>query len=150
MKLSLTRRFKGENYTIGSLHIDGVYFCDTLEDTDRGLKQSMPPDEIKRLKIAGKTAIPAGTYEITLNVVSPKYSTREQYRFCGGKVPRLIDVKGYEGVLIHIGNRPEDTEGCILVGENRVKGQVINSTETFKRLYEAMKKAEKITLEVGY
>jgi hypothetical protein len=57
-------------------------------------------------------------------------------------------VKGYEGVLIHIGNRPEDTEGCILVGENKVKGQVINSTETFKRLYELMKKAYSITIEI--
>ncbi|MDR1340140.1 MAG: DUF5675 family protein, partial [Prevotellaceae bacterium] len=84
-----------------------------------------------------------------LNAVSPKYSTREQYRFCGGKVPRLLDVKGYDGVLIHIGNRPEDTEGCILVGENKVKGQVINSTETFKRLYEVMKKADSVELTVS-
>jgi hypothetical protein len=148
MKLSLTRRFKGEGYTIGSLCIDSIYFCDTLEDRDRGLKQSMPLDEIKRLKIAGETAIPTGTYNITLNIVSPKYSTREQYKFCNGKVPRLLDVKGYEGVLIHIGNRPKDTEGCILVGENKIKGQVVNSTETFKRLYELMKKADDITIEI--
>jgi hypothetical protein len=101
MKLLLKRRFKGESYTIGSLYIDGAYFCDTLEDRDRGLDQSMSLDEIKRLKVAGETAIPTGTYEVTLNVVSPKYSTREAYRFCSGKVPRLLSVKGYEGILIH-------------------------------------------------
>jgi hypothetical protein len=142
MNLLLKRRFKGESYTIGSLYIDGAYFCDTLEDKDRGLKQSMTLDEIKRLKIAGETAVPTGTYELTLNVVSPKYSTRDAYRFCGGKVPRLLNVKGYEGILIHIGNYARDTEGCILVGENKVKGQVINSTETFKRLYERLKEAD--------
>jgi hypothetical protein len=57
-------------------------------------------------------------------------------------------VKGYDGILIHIGNRPEDTEGCILVGENKVKGQVINSTETFKRLYELLKEAGKIAITI--
>jgi hypothetical protein len=142
MKLLLKRRFKGESYTIGSLYIDGVYFCDTLEDTDRGLTQLMPLSEIRKLKIAGQTAIPTGTYKVVTNVVSPKYSTREAYRFCGGKVPRLLNVPGYEGVLIHIGNYATDTEGCILVGENKVKGQVINSTATFKRLYELMTDAQ--------
>jgi hypothetical protein len=146
MKLLLKRRFKGESYTIGSLYVDGVYFCDTLEDTDRGLTQSMPLSEIRKLKIAGQTAIPTGTYKVVTNVVSPKYSTREAYRFCGGKVPRLLDVPGYEGVLIHIGNYAKDTEGCILVGENKVKGQVVNSTATFKRLYELMTDAE---IEIG-
>jgi hypothetical protein len=149
MKLLLKRRFKGESYTIGSLYINGEYFCDTLEDADRGLKQDMPLDEIKRNKVAGQTAIPTGTYNVTTSVVSPKYSTREAYRFCNGKVPRLIDVPGYEGVLIHIGNTPADTEGCILVGENKVKGQVINSTATFKKLYALLKTVTGIiTIEI--
>jgi hypothetical protein len=108
----------------------------------------MPLDEIKKLKIAGETAIPVGTYNITLNIVSPKYATREQYKFCDGKVPRLLDVKAYEGILIHIGNFAKDTEGCILVGENKIKGQVINSTETFKRLYERLKTAGKISITI--
>jgi hypothetical protein len=152
MNLKLQRRFLGSGYTIGSLYIDGVYFCDTLEDTDRGLRQSMSIAEIRQKKIAGQTAIPTGTYSVTMDTVSPKYSAREAYRFCGGKLPRLIDVPGYEGILIHIGNFDSDTEGCILVGENKVKGQVINSTDTFRRLYEILKTAtDEIRLEItGY
>jgi hypothetical protein len=148
MNLKLQRRFLGSGYTIGSLYIDGEYFCDTLEDTDRGLRQSMSIAEIRQKKIAGQTAIPTGTYRVTMDTVSPKYSVRQAYRFCSGKLPRLIDVPGYEGILIHIGNFDSDTEGCILVGENKVKGQVINSTETFRRLYEILKTADSINIEI--
>jgi hypothetical protein len=56
-------------------------------------------------------------------------------------MPRLTNVPGYEGVLIHTGNTAADSEGCILVGQNKVKGKVINSTETFIRLYDILKKA---------
>jgi hypothetical protein len=140
LKLLLKRRYKGESYTIGSLYIGGVYFCDTLEDRDRGLSQDMPLEEILFRKLKGVTAIPTGTYDVVTDIVSPKYSTREAYRFCGGKVPRLLNVKGFEGILIHIGNTPQDTEGCILVGENKVKGQVVNSTLTFRRLYEVLER----------
>jgi hypothetical protein len=108
----------------------------------------MPLSEIRKLKIAGETAIPVGIYNVVTTIVSPKYSARESYRFCGGKVPRLLNVPGYEGILIHIGNRHSDTEGCILVGENKVKGQVINSTATFTQLYELLKNIEKITIEI--
>jgi hypothetical protein len=148
MKLLLQRRFRGENYTIGSLYIDNVYFCETLEDKDRGLTHDMPLADIIMQKVKAKTAIPAGTYKVVTDIVSPKYSTREAYKFCSGKVPRLLNVPGYEGILIHIGNTADDTEGCILVGENKVKGQVINSTVTFRRLYETLKTAKEITIEI--
>jgi hypothetical protein len=146
--LLLKRRFKGESYTIGSLYIDGEYFCDTLEDKDRGLRQGMSIEDLIMQKVKSETAIPAGTYAVVTDIVSPKYSTREAYKFCGGKVPRLLNVPGYEGILIHIGNYAKDTEGCILVGENKVKGQVINSTATFKKLYERLKQAKNITIEI--
>lgn len=135
MKITVKRIAKQSTYTIGKLYVDNKYFCDTLEDTDRGLTSSMPLSEISELKKRGITAIPTGTYQITLDVVSPKFSKYKQYNFCNGKLPRLLNVPGYEGVLIHIGNKPEDTEGCILVGYNTVKGQVTNSTDTFKKLY---------------
>jgi hypothetical protein len=141
MKLYLNRHYKGDAYTIGKLYIDGEYFCDTCEDVDRGLTQKTPLNEIKEKKIKHQTAIPTGTYKITLKVQSPKYSQRSQYDFCKGYLPRLIDVPGYEGILIHIGNKAGDSSGCILVGENKVKGQVINSTATFKKLYEKLKEA---------
>ncbi|MDR3245567.1 MAG: DUF5675 family protein, partial [Prevotellaceae bacterium] len=149
LQLQLIRKYRGAEYTIGALHINGEYFCDTLEDTDRGLKQSMPLPEIESLKIPKLTAIPEGEYDITIDETSPKYSTRSAYKFCEGKVPRLLNVPGFDGILIHIGNYAIDTEGCILVGDNTVKGQVRNSTVTFQRLYAILKTATKITLTVN-
>jgi Family of unknown function (DUF5675) len=140
MKITLERKYKKASYTIGKLYIDGVYFCDTLEDTDRGLKQSDPLTTLKSKKVYGETAIPTGTYKITMDVVSPKFASKSWAAFCGGKLPRLIDVPAYDGVLIHVGNKPADTLGCILVGENKTKGQVNNSTVTFKKLYEKLAK----------
>ena len=152
MKLRLERRFKGPVYTIGSLYINEEYFCDTCEDIDRCLTQDTPLENIKKVKIMHQTAIPSGVYEVTLNVQSPKYSKRAQYDFCKGFLPRLLNVPGFDGILIHIGNKAEDSSGCILVGENKVKGQVINSTATFKKLYKVLKEAsdngEKITIEI--
>lgn len=153
MELQLKRRFRGPKYTVGSLFVNGVYECDTLEDTDRGLTSDMSVDVIKAKKIYGETAIPSGTYDIDMNIVSPKFKDRPWAKFCGGKLPRLLNVKGYGGVLIHVGNKAEDTLGCILVGDNKVKGQVVNSTSTFQQLYLQMLKAhtrgEKITITIN-
>ena len=134
-KLKLKRIAKQKDYTIGKLYINGVYFCDTLEDVDRGLTADMPLDELKRIKVCGRTAIPIGRYQITLGIQSPKFSKYKQYDFCKGYLPRLLNVPAYEGVLIHIGNTHADTDGCILVGKNKQKGKVLESTKTFKELY---------------
>lgn len=149
LNIRIDRIAKKSTYTIGKLYLNGVYFCDTLEDTDRGLVQGMPLQKIKDLKIKGATAIPKGKYKVTMNVVSPRFSKRATYQFCQGKLPRLLNVDGYEGVLIHIGNTAKDTEGCILVGQNKVVGQVINSTATFKKLYAEMLKYQTIILTIG-
>lgn len=148
MKLILERNWSKETYTIGKLYyIDEDtqakrYITDTLEDADRRLTDNMTIEAIKKLKVYAETAIPTGTYQVSLNVVSPKYSKRKYYKdLCGGKVPRLLNVKGYDGVLIHIGNTNKDTAGCILVGENKVKGRVINSTKAFEKLYKILKSA---------
>lgn len=152
MKLLLKRIAKQKTYTIGKLYINGVYECDTLEDTDRGLSNDMSIDEIKKKKEYGQTAIPTGSYEVTMNVVSPKFRNRSWAKPYNGKLPRLIDVPGYEGVLIHVGNKPEDTLGCLLVGQNKIKGQVVNSTATFhklmEKLIEANEKNEKISITI--
>lgn len=153
MKLTLKRVAKRPTYTIGWLYVDGVKFCDTIEDKDRGLTQSMPVAEIKKRKVYSQTAIPTGTYTISMNTVSPKYSKRDFYKkLCNGKVPRLLNVPGYDGVLIHVGNTERDTAGCILVGQNTSVGKVLNSQVTFTRLYKVLKdaadKGEKITLTI--
>ena len=142
MKLLLRRIFKGPRYTIGKLSINGVYECDTLEDQDRGLTSQMSLEEIKAKKVYGVTAIPTGTYSINMTTVSPKFKDRAWAKPYKGILPRLENVKGYEGVLIHVGNKAEDTLGCILVGENKVKGQVINSTATFYELMTVLLKAQ--------
>lgn len=141
MKLELKRIARKDKYTIGHLYINGEYFCDTLEDPDRGLVSSMSNSQIAMKKIKGDTAIPTGLYKITLNVTSSKYSNFNKYpyaKFCNGKMPRLLNVPGYEGVLIHAGNTQKDTEGCILVGMNHQVGKVLDSQKTFKKLYEKL------------
>lgn len=152
MKLKVVRKVKTDTYTLGNLFVEDTYFCDTIEDKDRGLDDSMSLEEIKSKKVYGRTAIPKGTYEITLDVVSPKFKDRTWAKFCDGKLPRLINVKGYEGVLIHVGNKAEDTLGCILVGQNATSGFVNNSSDTFKRLYQLLQdsknKGEKLTIKI--
>lgn len=139
MELKVRRIARRDTYTIGRLYIDGEYFCDTLEDTDRGLRQDMSLPVIRAKKRAGVTAIPTGRYKVTLNVKSPKLSKKAMYDFCGGFLPRLVNVPGYEGVLIHVGNTSKDTDGCILVGRNREVGMVLDSRDTFKRIYDRLK-----------
>lgn len=148
MKLVLERTFRGSAYTIGKLYVDGDYFCDTLEDVDRGLSSDMPLSEINEKKVYGKTAIPTGTYKVVMNVVSPKFKDRAWAKPWDGKLPRLENVPGYEGVLIHVGNKAEDTLGCILVGQNKVKGQVINSTTTFDKLMDLLTQTNDITIKI--
>lgn len=141
MNIVIKRIIKDSKFTIGNLIVDDYYMCDTLEDTDRGLKQSMDLCEIKSKKIYGDTAIPSGTYEVDMDTVSPKYSSKSWASCCNGKLPRLKNVKGYEGVLIHVGNSSKDTLGCILVGKYSGGDTISNSVVTFETLYKAMKKA---------
>lgn len=138
MELNIKRIARRETYTIGRLYIDGKYFCDTLEDKDRGLRQDMPVAIIRATKRKGITAIPTGRYRMTLAVQSPKFSKRATYQFCNGYLPRLINVPGYDGVLIHIGNTARDTEGCLLVGKNTQIGKVLDSRKTFIELYDRL------------
>ena len=152
MELRLKRNHKLNDYTIGDLYIDNIFYCNTLEDTDRGLTSSMTKQEIDTIKIKGKTAIPTGKYKITLDIISPRFSNSSLYKSIDGKLPRLLNVPGFDGILIHIGNTPKDTDGCILVGYNKIKGQVLNSKDTFNDLYtkllEAKSKGELISITI--
>ena len=148
MKITVKRFKKSKTCTIGELFINGKHFCYTLEDVDRGLTADMPLATIKKLKVAGETCIPAGTYVIDMNTVSPKYQSRGQnstYAKIGFKLPRLLNVPGYEGVLMHIGNYPKDTEGCLLVAEGIASsGEAVNnSSSAFWALYKELEKAHK-------
>lgn len=126
MKLLLKRIALKEKYTIGKLYIDGEYFADTLEDP------------VREEKIYGETAIPKGTYKVTITL-SPRFRRW---------LPLLHDVPNFEGVRIHRGNTPEDTHGCILVGQNKIKGQVVNSAYTEIELMKRLKGEKDITIEI--
>lgn len=143
MKIVIKRELYRETYTIGKLYIDNEFFCWTLEDKDRGLTQDMSIGQIQLLKIPGKTAIPKGIYKVTLDVVSPKFS---QYPFymetCKGKLPRLMDVKGYEGVLIHVADGPKRdslVQGCIGIGNLSAEEYLMNGKKVFAELYNKLK-----------
>lgn len=152
MRLKVKRIYKGEYYTIGKLYIDDQYFCDTIEDKDRQLDDGMSEPLIKSMKVYGQTAIPTGTYIIDMNTTSPKFKDRTWAKPYGGKLPRLVGVKGFEGILIHVGNTQQDSLGCILIGYNKIKGKVINSTACFQKLMPILLKAhlagEVITIKV--
>lgn len=140
MEILLKRIAKRPKYTIGKLYVDGKYMCDTIEDTDRGLNDSMAVEDILKIKVYRETAIPMGKYEVTLNITSPSFYKKDYYRdFCGGKMPRLLNVKGFEGILIHRGTNQNSSAGCIIVGDNTIIGQVTNSTYRFEQLYKLLK-----------
>ena len=125
MEIRVKRIALKETYTIGRLYVDREYICDTIED------------KVRDIKIQNETAIPYGRYKVAMNYKSPKYSNFDKYKWAkeyDGYLPRLIDVPEFDGILIHVGNTSLDTSGCILVGENKEKGKVINSVATFNCL----------------
>lgn len=131
MELLLKRKYLKKDYTIGALYINGEYFCDTLEDTVR-------PDGIK---VYGRTAIPPGTYKVEIS-----YS----YRF-KRDLPMLLNVPNFIGIRIHPGNTADDSEGCILVGENKTPGKLSNSRRTSDKLNQIINEAkEKTTIKIVY
>lgn len=136
MELRLKRTFFGNSFTSGVLYVDGVRFCDTLEDKYRNLSVEQ--------KVAGETAIPFGTYAVVCRE-SPKFKR---------VLPRLLDVPHFDGILIHRGNTAKDTAGCILVGDlaDDVNGRVVNSTYYEVRLTDkilsAIKNGGNVTIKI--
>ena len=142
MKLKIKRTFFADAYTIGKLFIDGVYYCDTIEDKNRDLNRDGDLNDKGEAKVYAQTAIPFGTYVVTVTR-SPKF---------GRDLPRLLTVPHFDGILIHRGNTAEDSAGCIIVGENKIKGKVINSAQyelgLTSVLKEAIRKGESISITI--
>lgn len=141
MELLLERKYLKEKYTIGDLSIDGVFFSNVLEDTVRDINKNGTFD-CGEFKIKNETAIPYGEYEIKVTY-SPKFKR---------ELPILLNVPAFEGIRIHRGNDRNHTSGCLLVGENKKKGMVINSTkyeiELTKLLKAEQNKGKKITIKI--
>lgn len=152
MKLMIDRAWKKSTYTISRLFIDGARFYEALEDKDRGLKKTDLLSTIQSKKVYGETAIPSGVYEIALSV-SEKFKNRTWAKKYNGIVPEILGVPGFSGVRIHPFNRPEESFGCIGVGQNRITGMITNSTKCYyelmdKYLIPATNRKEKITIEI--
>ena len=144
MTIRIDRKWKKAEYTISKVYINGRYFgCNALEDTDRGLLQTMQITELQRKKIKGKTAIPRGYYDVRITY-SQKYKR---------DMPLVVDVPAFSGIRLHSLNKPEDSEGCIGFGKNDKVGWISDSkywTDKICRLIEtALNKGEKVTLIVG-
>lgn len=143
MKLTLKRKFLGDEYTVGDLSIDGKFFCNTIEDKVRELPAACPyTPKGQSCKCKGKTyaetAIPAGTYKITM-----EYSSRFKR-----KLPLLHDVPHFIGILIHSGSDESSSSGCLIVGNNTVKGKVTESRATSDKLNAILSKETQITIKV--
>ena len=147
MKLILKRIALRDTYTIGKLYIDGVYFCDTLEDKVRDLTKNGKFDNGEN-KVYSETAIPYGMYKVDINTVSPRFKNRVWAKPYGGKIPRLLNVNSFEGVLIHPGTTSKDTSGCLLVGRNTIVGKLTQSQNTFHKLMSKLKGQKDITIEI--
>ena len=139
MRLTLMRIANRPTYCIGKLYIDGNYYCDVIEDTDRGLDDKMSEQEILAKKVKGETAIPSGTYSVQITY-SPKYKKN---------MPLLLNVKGYSGIRIHSGNSSKDTEGCLIVGKNKEVGKVLESRKTYNALFKILSSTkERIIIDI--
>lgn len=141
MELKLERIARKSTYTIGKMYINGEYFCDTIEDVDRGLKQTDDLNKISSVKVKGQTAIPTGEY-----VVTKTFSTRFKRNMY-----LLNNVPGFEGIRIHSGNTEKDTEGCLILGKNKAVGKVLESRDTvnaFEKILDKVLSKEQICIVV--
>ena len=127
MNLRLIREPSRGGATLGALYMDGVWACWTLEDAIREQKGQL----VSAWKVPGQTAIPQGLYRVILTP-SPKFQR---------VLPLIVDVPGFEGVRVHPGNGPADTDGCILVGTNRGDARITESVAAFDRLFDKLKVA---------
>lgn len=142
MEVLVYRKYKKPDYTVGRMSIDGTFICNTMEDVDRGLDDGMQDWMIKNKKIPNVTAIPTGRYKIDMDTVSAKFSKYPFYmEVCQGKLPRIKNVRGFDGILIHCGVDHSNSSGCILVGMNTQVGKLTDSKENFKKIYALMKEA---------
>lgn len=139
MRLKLERKYLKETYTIGNLYIDGKFFCNTVEDKVRDLNKDGDLLDPGETKIYGQTAIPYGIYEVEVTY-SPKFKRN---------LPLIKNVPHFKGIRFHKGNWASDSHGCPIVGENKIKGGVINSTFYEERLTKILEETkEKITIEI--
>jgi len=124
LELLLNRIYYAPTYTIGKFYIDGVYFCDTIEDVNRDLNKDGDLTDLGESKIQDKTCIPFGRYKVIVNM-----STRFKRL-----LPRILNVPSFDGILIHNGHDENSSSGCIILGKNTEKGGVTGGTIYMNKL----------------
>jgi hypothetical protein len=140
MKITVQRNPSYAYATIGTLYVDGVKYCHTLEDQVR----EQFGVHVSEWKVKGSTAIPAGTYKVTL----------EDSQHFGPNTLTINDVPGFTGVRIHAGNSSDDTEGCLLLGMQVGSSTITGGTsrpalELIKSsVAKAIDDGEEVTLDV--
>jgi hypothetical protein len=138
IKLKLVRDTFTDNTTIGKLYVNGEYFCETLEDKDRGLHQDLSVEENTRLKVYGETCIPYGKYKV---IVTPSVRLKRT-------LPLLVNVEGFQGIRIHKGNNKHHTLGCLILGTTRGVDAVYQSTVQEERIVKLLKDEKEIEIEI--
>jgi hypothetical protein len=138
IKLKLIRDTFTDNCTLGKLYVNGEYFCETLEDKDRGLHQDLSVEENTRLKVYGETCIPYGKYKV---IVTPSVRLKRT-------LPLLVNVEGFQGIRIHKGNSKKDTLGCVILGTTRGVDAVYQSTVQEERIVKLLKDEKEIEIEI--
>lgn len=134
LKLKIQRKYLKEQYAIGNLlySINGskeIFLCNTLEDEVRDLNKDGDLNDLGEEKVVGETAIPYGEYNVVIDY-SPKY---------GRDMIRVLDVNNFTGILMHSGNTPKDSHGCILLGWNKEKGKVLDSKKAAEMVFQLVR-----------
>lgn len=148
LEILIERYDYGLDYTEGRVYIDGALFGESMEPFSRHLTSDMSLEEIKKIKVAGKTAIPTGRYKVIL-AVSNRLKDRSYAKKYNGRFPLLVDVPGFSGILEHPLNKGTESAGCIGLGEKWKPGVVLNSQKAHFDLMDFyMLPAEKAKREV--
>ena len=142
MRLRLERKYLGPENTIGHLYLNGIRLCEMIEDKVRDVNEDGDLDDEGEEKVYGETAIPYGYYHMDLTM-SPKFKRL---------LPIIVNVRHFEGIRIHRGNTASDSHGCLLPGENKEKGKVINSTKyemiIIEEMLQAIRNREEMTIKI--
>lgn len=130
MKLILERNIFKDDFTLGIITCEGKHICYTVEDA------------VRPVKIAGMTAIPAGEYEVIINM-SNRFKKL---------LPLLLNVPNFKGIRIHAGNTSDDTEGCLIVGLEGTENGVARSRDAMKviqpMIQAALDAGDKVTIQI--
>lgn len=131
MKLILQRYLFAEDYTMGLLFIDGVYFCDTIEDKFRG-------NDLSKTKVYGETCIPYGVYDVKIT-----YSARHKKN-----MPQIMNVPYFEGIRFDVANTAKDVLGCVAIGIKSENGRVLQSRKTYNAFVKRLETAKYIKIDI--